>query len=278
MSERQRQVAPVSSSLGSRVLVAITLLPVVIGLVWGGGWWLFALAAAAGLIALHEYCVLIRSLHPLVLAAYAGGALALLGAELGGLRWMVAGGLATLVIAFAQYGISSTRQPATIAIGSTFLGVIWIGFGLGTLVLIDDIPKHQLLAIFTVLATVFAADTAAYATGRLLGRHKLSPLLSPGKTWEGFVAGVIAAVAVAFFALYPDRDTFLTVWEALLLGLIVAVAEALGDLFESSLKRDMHVKDTGRLLGGHGGMLDRIDSLLFAGPAAYFALVAFGVA
>ena len=113
--------------------------------------------------------------------------------------------------------------------------------------------------------------------GRLLGRHKFSPVLSPGKTWEGFVAGVTAAILVSFFALYSNRADFLSIWEALLFGAIIAVAEAIGDLFESSLKRDMHVKDTGRLLGGHGGMLDRIDSLLFAGAAAYFALVAFSV-
>lgn len=253
-----------------------------LALVWGGGWWLFALLVLAALIGLHEYYLLIRSLHPLVLAGYAGMALTLLGAELGGLRWAIAGLYATIPIAFAQYGISTTRQPATIAVGSTFLGVAWIGGGLASFELIRAIPDggHHLgqLAAFTVLLAVFAADSAAYAMGRLVGRHKLSPVLSPGKTWEGFFAGVVAAIAISFFALYNDQDVFLKISQALLLGAIIAVAEALGDLFESSLKRDMHVKDTGRLLGGHGGILDRIDSLLFAGTAAFFVLVAFGVA
>jgi phosphatidate cytidylyltransferase len=133
------------------------------------------------------------------------------------------------------------------------------------------------VAAYTVLLAVFAADTAAYAMGRLVGRHKLSPVLSPGKTWEGFFAGVVAAILVSFFALYNDRGIFLSISQALLFGAMIAAAEALGDLFESSLKRDMHVKDTGRLLGGHGGILDRVDSLLFAGGAAFFMLLAFGV-
>lgn len=269
------------SPLASRLAVSVVGLPIVLALVWGGSWWLFGLLAVAGLIGLHEYYLLIRSLHPLVLSGYIGLAITLLGAELGGLPWAVAGLYASIVIAFAQYGISSVRQPATIAIGSTVLGVTWIGGGLASFLLIRAIPEgdHQLgfVAAVTVLLAVFAADTAAFAMGRMLGRHKLSPVLSPGKTWEGFVAGVVAAVVVAFFALYQNQDEFLAIWEALALGGIIAFAEALGDLFESSLKRDMHVKDTGRLLGGHGGMLDRIDSLLFAGIASYFALVAFGV-
>jgi phosphatidate cytidylyltransferase len=142
-------------------------------------------------------------------------------------------------------------------------------------VLLRDTEEGRLI-VFTVLIAVFAADTLAFFAGRLLGRHKLAPTMSPGKTWEGFVAGTIAAVAVAFFALYEDRETYLAIWEALLLGVVVALAAALGDLFESALKRDMQVKDTGRLLGGHGGVLDRVDSLLWAAPAAFYLLLAYG--
>jgi phosphatidate cytidylyltransferase len=153
------------------------------------------------------------------------------------------------------------------------MGAVWVGGGLAFLILLRELPDHGRLATLTVLLAVWAGDTFAYFGGRLLGRHKLAPTTSPGKTWEGLVVGTLATVFVAFVALY--HQDFLTIGQSVVLGLVIAVAAPLGDLFESLLKRDMDVKDTGTLLGGHGGMLDRIDALLFAAPAAYFAVLAF---
>jgi phosphatidate cytidylyltransferase len=260
------------SNFVSRVLVTVVGVPVVLYLVYLGGWWLFGLAAVAALVALHELYVMARSLRPLVLAGYAGALATLLGAELGGPDWMIGGFMLTLVLAFLLYGIAETRQPATVTMSTTLMGVAWIALGLGHLLLLRDVPEHGRLAVFTVLLAVFADDTAAYLVGRLLGRHKLAPSLSPGKTWEGFVAGTLAAIAVAFFALY-EQD-FLSIPESIVLGAAVALAGAAGDLFESAIKRDLQVKDSGQLLGGHGGMLDRIDSLLFASVAAFYVVLA----
>lgn len=257
----------------SRVLVTVVGVPVVLYLVYLGDWWIFGLATFAALVALHELYVMARGLRPLVLAGYAGALATLIGAHLGGAEWMVGGFMLTLVLAFLLYGIAETRQTATVTMGSTVLGAAWIALGLGHLLLLRDLPEHGRLAVFTVLLAVFADDTAAYLVGRWLGRHKLAPALSPGKTWEGFVAGTAAAVAVAFFALY-EQD-FLTIPESIALGLAIALAGAAGDLFESALKRDLQVKDSGQLLGGHGGMLDRIDSLLFAAVAAFYVVAAF---
>jgi phosphatidate cytidylyltransferase len=262
----------------SRIVVAVAALPVVLGLVWLGGWWLFVLVAVGALIALHEFYGMARPLRPLVPAGYAAGILALLGARMGGVEWLVAGLLAVFVLVFVLNGIAETRAPATVAISATVLGAAWIGFGLGHLILLRDVPRHAQLTCFVVLLSVFAADTVAYFVGRLVGRHKLAPVLSPGKTWEGFLAGSVAAIFVTFVGFYQDRDHFLAVWQAIVLGIVIAISEAIGDLFESALKRDLQVKDTGRLLGGHGGVLDRIDSLLFALPAAYYLIVAFGFA
>jgi phosphatidate cytidylyltransferase len=257
-----------------RVLVSLAGIPLVLGVLWMGGWWLFALLAVASLVALHEFYGMTRELRPLVLAGYGGVIAALLGAHLGGIEWLLAGFLATFLLGFLLFLVATTRAPATVSISGTILGAAWIGFGLGCVLLLRDIPQHARLAAFTVLIAVWADDTAAYLVGRLVGRHKFSPALSPAKTWEGFVAGTAAAIAAAFFCLYDTRDTFLSIWEAVVLGAVIAVAAALGDLFESALKRDMHVKDSGRLLPGHGGILDRLDALLFAVPAAYFTLVA----
>jgi phosphatidate cytidylyltransferase len=256
----------------SRILVAAVGLPAVLGLVWLGGWWLWALAVVAGLIALHEFYVMARPLRPLVLAGYAGLVLLLLGVQLGGPIWMLGGFLTTIAFAFLLKGISETRQSLTVAVATTTLGAGWIGFGLAYILLLRDIPHHGRLAVFTVLLAVFAADTMAYFTGLLIGRHKMAPVLSPGKTWEGLVASTITAILVAFFANYHQH--FLTVGEALALGAAIAVAAPVGDLFESAVKRDLNVKDSGRLLAGHGGVLDRLDAHLFAAIAAYYTILA----
>jgi phosphatidate cytidylyltransferase len=264
------------SPLVSRLAVVAILLPLVIGVVYLGGWWLFGLALAGGLIALHELYSIARRAGPLLLAAYVGFVLALLGQELGGIPWLFGGIASTLLLCFLFFGLSHERPSATAAFGVTVLGVVWIGGGLGSLLLIRDIPDYGFWALIAVLFSVFASDTAAYFVGRAIGRHKLAPAISPGKTWEGFVAGVVAGTVVAFLILYRDRDEFLSMAESLALGAIVALASVAGDLFESAVKRDLQVKDSGRLLGGHGGMLDRLDALLFAGPAALYAILAFG--
>ena len=266
------------SPLLSRVLVAAILLPLVIGLVYLGGWWLFALALVGGLFALHELYVMVRDLRPLVLGGYLGFATTLLGLQVGGLEWMLGGLLATFVFAFVVYGLGGVRQSATTSFGVTLLGVAWVGAGIGCLILIRDIPEFGFWAVMAVLFTVFAADTGAFFVGRTFGRHRMAPAISPNKSWEGFFGGVIAAVGMTFVILYRDSDEFLSIPESLALGLVIALAAVLGDLFESAVKRDLEVKDSGRVLGGHGGVLDRLDSLLWAGPAAYFTILAFGAA
>jgi phosphatidate cytidylyltransferase len=257
----------------SRVVVAALLLPLILLVIWAGGWWVFGLAALAAVMALHEFYGMTRGLRPVVLAGYAGTLAALVGAEWGP-EWALAGFLSTFGFAFVFKGLAGV-QPTMLSIAATVLGAAWIGLGIAHMILIREIPEHGTLAAFTVLLAVFAADTAAYVAGRLIGRHKLAPRTSPGKTWEGLAAGTIAAVLVPFFALYEEG--FLDVTQSLVLGGAIAVAAPMGDLFESALKRDAGLKDTGRLLLGHGGMLDRLDALLFTAVVSYYLLVAFGV-
>jgi phosphatidate cytidylyltransferase len=140
-------------------------------------------------------------------------------------------------------------------------------------VLLRELP-HGGTIIIDVLIGTFIGDTGAYFGGKLLGRRPLAPRISPNKTVEGLVAGMITAVAAVWFAgTYSD---WLSGTDALLIGLGVAIAAPLGDLFESAIKRDAGVKDSGRAFGAHGGALDRLDAVIFAVPVSYYVWLALG--
>jgi phosphatidate cytidylyltransferase len=258
----------------SRILVAAIGLPIVLGAAHLGGWWMFALVAVAGVLALDELYRAGRQFRPLTLAGFAGLAAVLAGIQLGGPGWMAAGVVLTLPLAFLFVLFAETRQAATVSISVTLLGVVWIGLGLGHLVLIRDIPEHGRDALFALLLAVFATDTCAYLVGRLAGRRKMAPALSPGKSWEGFVGGAIGGVFVTWVWLY-SVEGFIEQWQSVALGAAIVVASTVGDLMESLFKRNVGIKDTGTLLAGHGGVFDRVDSLLVAAPAAYYVLAGF---
>ena len=266
------------SAFSSRILISAVGIPIVLWLVYLGGWSLFALALAAALIGLHELYWMTRTLRPVVLAGYLGALAAVLGAQMGGPEWALAGFMSTFALAFIFKGVAGTRQSTAVSVSLTVLGAGWIGLGLAHAVLLRDIPEHGVLAAFAVLLAVWAGDSAAFLIGMLFGRHKLAPAVSPGKTWEGLIAGTVATIGAIFFAFYQEKADFLSIPEMLTLGVVIAVVAPLGDLFESALKRDMAVKDSSRLLAGHGGLLDRMDALLFSWVAAYYVIAAFGQA
>ncbi len=152
----------------------------------------------------------------------------------------------------------------------TMGGILYIGWLLSYFVALrglDDGRNWVFLALFTT----FASDTAAFFVGRAWGKHHLAPHISPGKTWEGAIAGVCGAIIVSLlFTISTPLHLPLTYWQAILLGLLVSVFGQLGDLVESLLKRNMGVKESGKLIPGHGGVLDRIDSVVFAGIVVYY--------
>lgn len=261
----------------TRLAVALAGLPIVLAVAYIGGWALFALVALAAALALHELYTVARSLRPLVLAGYGGVAAGLIGAMLGGPVWLFGGLLVGFPLAFVFAAVAETRQSTTVTLGTTIVGAAWIGLGLGLILLLREQPlatREGRYWAMTTLVIIFTADTAAYLAGRVAGRHKMSPVISPGKTWEGFVFGTSTGIFASWIAFY--KQGLLEQWESVALGAAVVLAGVVGDLFESLVKRDLGVKDTGGLLLGHGGMLDRIDSLLFAAPAAYFTLLALG--
>jgi phosphatidate cytidylyltransferase len=148
-----------------------------------------------------------------------------------------------------------------------FLGIGWIGVAIAHAIMLRNLP-HGGGIVGDVLIGTFAADTAAYFAGRALGRRKLAPRISPNKTLEGLLGGMIGAVAAVWVAgLYQD---WLSGTDALLLGLAVAIAAPIGDLFESFVKRSAGTKDTGKAFGAHGGALDRLDGVLFTLVVGYY--------
>src|SRR4051812_5418302 len=146
------------SSFTSRILVALCLLPVVLGAVYLGHWWLFALIALASAISLHEYWLMARSLAPLALGGYIAGGLALVGAELSGLDWMLGGLMSVFALGFLLKAISGARAAATAAVSGTVMGTFWVCGGLGFVLLLRNLPEHGRLAVFTVMIAVWAGD------------------------------------------------------------------------------------------------------------------------
>ena len=144
---------------------------------------------------------------------------------------------------------------------------------LGYMVAVRGLDDGRNWVYFTFFVT-FASDTSAFFAGRALGRNKLAPDISPAKTREGAIGGVIGAVLVSLLFLLPTPLQLPFNWiHAIILGLLVSVFGQLGDLVESLLKRNAGVKDSGRLLPGHGGLLDRMDSVVFAGVVVYYYVV-----
>jgi phosphatidate cytidylyltransferase len=260
-----------SSDLGGRVLAAIPAIVFAIFIVLEGGP-IFALGVGAlGIVCLAELYGLLERAHPIKLAGFLIMVALVLAAHYGSQYQVLLVTVAGLPLLFLLLLASPLRRGATAAMAATILGIYWIGFAIAHAVLLDGL-LHGGAIIVDVLVGTFVGDTAAYVGGRMFGRRPLAPEISPNKTVEGLLIGMVAAVAAVWFAgLYQD---WLSGPNALILGLGVAVAAPLGDLFESLIKRDMAAKDSGRLFGPHGGALDRLDAVLFTIPVAYYIWVA----
>jgi phosphatidate cytidylyltransferase len=172
-----------------------------------------------------------------------------------------------------------------IQISITLAGAVYIGFGMGGLygvyeIFYDPAGQSSSAALFLIalLASIWICDSAAFMVGRKMGRHKIAERVSPNKTWEGGIAGLIAAIAVWLIArAYIGGLGEVSLTTAIAVGIIVGVMGQVGDFAESMLKRDAGVKDSSTLIPGHGGVLDRLDSILFVGPLTFVWLYLFGV-
>ncbi len=155
----------------------------------------------------------------------------------------------------------------------TVAGILYAGWLLSYMVELRGLTEGRNW-VFLAFFVTFASDTAAFFVGRTWGRRRLAPSISPAKTWEGAIAGVFGAIIISWlFTLSTPLKVNLTYWQAIILGLLVSISGQLGDLVESLFKRNMGVKDSGRLIPGHGGALDRMDSVVFAGVLVYYYVI-----
>jgi phosphatidate cytidylyltransferase len=254
-----------------RILTASVMIPVVLyavlgDLEWQGVPWLFLLVlVAVAEICFDEYSIITASREPL---AYAAGLFILLAP----LPWL---GLFTVLFTLLMMTLAMRHQDLGVAFGRTaalILGVIYIFGSWRTARLLRDINPWWL--VFGLVVS-WIGDTGAYYVGRRYGRHKLAPQVSPKKTWEGAIASAVVSGVAGALAL-PRLIPGVGIAEALLLALAANIAGQIGDLAESAIKRGAGVKDSGTLLPGHGGLLDRVDSSMFALPVLYGILAAMG--
>jgi len=258
--------------LKKRVLTALWSIPLLIVAVWFDTPlpWFTILVAIWGLLAVFEFYRLVAVSKALVLTCF-------------GLIWtllfilsphcdyeliiplLVTSGV---VLSLMWLVLSPQKEGAFLGWAWTIAGVLYVGWLLSYLVALRlDAGRNW---VFFTLFTTFGSDTVAFFVGRALGRHRLAPRISPNKTWEGAIGGVFGAIIVSLlFVLPTPLNLPLNYGQAVLLGLLVSVFGQFGDLVESLLKRNMGVKESGRLMPGHGGVLDRMDSIVFAGVVVY---------
>ena len=266
----RRERSP-GSDLAPRIVVAIPAIVFALIIVdQGGEVWTLGIFAL-GAVAMGELYTLMGRVRPPALAGFLTLAAMLVAALYGEPRHVIMALAASFPVTFFFAVLRPRREHVSWAIAVTYLGVLWIGLAMVHAVWLRELPHGDGLVIDVLVAT-FLGDTFAYFGGRMYGRTPLAPLISPNKTLEGLMAGVIGAT-LSFWAagLYQD---WLTGPHALLIGALVALAAPVGDLFESMIKRDLEVKDSGTIFGPHGGILDRLDALLFTIVAGYYLSVA----
>ena len=250
------------------ILVLVPLLYAVIRylppLVFSG---VVILGGALALFEFYRLCFGDRSHFWMIGIGLTGFAALILGAHWPGL--IVPTLLATLVCTISVPLFSGSPLEQSLRDGAmTLFGLLYLGLTLSTLAMTRLLPQGEWLIFFLLMVT-WASDTGAYYIGTLYGRHRLAPRISPKKTVEGLVGGLISAIIVAYAArwwFFPDFSGL----DCIILATLLTLAGLWGDLTESAMKRSVGMKDSGGILPGHGGMLDRLDSLLFTAPVFYY--------
>jgi phosphatidate cytidylyltransferase len=273
--EPRREAAPPAggSDLAARVIIAIPAAIFGAFIVWRGGE-VFAIGLyLLGLVALGELYTLMSRVRPPALAGFLTLAALIAAALYGGPKQVLIVLAASFPVTFFLAVLRPRRENVAWAIAATMFGVLWVGLAMVYAIFLRETPHGDGLVIDVLIGT-FLGDSFAYFGGRWYGRIRIAPLISPNKTLEGLIAGILGGTFAFWVAgLYQD---WLSGKDALLIGFLVAITAPVGDLFESLVKRDLEVKDSGRLFGAHGGVLDRLDAVFFTIVVGYYAAVGLG--
>ncbi len=263
--------------LSKRITVAILGIPIVTILTYLGDWYFFLLILIISLVAQAEFYLMQKknNINPQVFSGMITGLTVLLGIQTK--EWFIFGSIFIgMLLIIHAYEMLRNYGNVSANIGTTLVGVLYIPFFLGLLIYTKnyfDVTFPQVnyagfIFIMILLISIWICDTFAYTFGMLLGRNKLYEKVSPNKTIEGAIAGLLGAVLV--FVIVKVAQILPITWlAAILMGLTVGFLGQTGDLVESWFKRDAGIKDSSTILPGHGGMLDRFDSLIFLSPAIF---------
>jgi phosphatidate cytidylyltransferase len=264
--------------LKRRLLTALWGVPILVAAVWFDQPlpWFTVLVAIWGLLAVFEFYKLGEKikLAPLTLFGLLWTLLFIISPQFDN-RYLTPPILVTsgVVLSLVWLLVRTKRERAFLDWAWTLGGILYLGWLLSYLVGLRGLEDGRNWVFLAIIVT-FASDTAAYFVGKALGKHKLAPAISPGKSWEGTIGGFIGAIVIALlFTLPTPLQLPIGYGQAVLLGFLVSLFGQLGDLAESLLKRNTGVKDSGKALAGHGGFLDRIDSIVFAGVVVYYYVV-----
>jgi phosphatidate cytidylyltransferase len=267
---RRRRRREPRSDLSRRILAAIPALAVALFLVIEGGA-VFALGLLIlGAVCMHELYGMYERARPARLAGLIALAGLLAAALYGDQFQVLLVAVAALPLVFAL--TLASPRPSVGGLALTLLGIYWIGFALAHAVMLRELPHGEAIVI-DVLVGTFLGDTGAFLGGRMFGRRPLAPSISPNKTVEGLVIGMVCAVIGVWIA--GRYEEWLPGTHALVIGVGVALAAPVGDLFESFVKREAGTKDSGGLFGAHGGALDRLDAVLFTAVVSYYVWFAY---
>jgi len=258
--------------LATRALVGIVGAILAVIVVYTGGIPLLVAVILLSLLGLHEFYRMTKSYSPNLLAGYIGCIVILIGAHTDQVAGAMRGVIVLFLLTFLLHAIRGLKPDMAVQMAITFFGSFYVSVGFAHLILLRQPDEFGVSLAIVVLLATWTSDTVAYAVGHYLGHRPISPVVSPHKTIEGTLAGFLGTVIIVLIA--GKSLAWMSSAQFFILGLVIALAAPMGDLFESYLKRASHVKDAGTIIPGHGGILDRFDSLLFVSVASYYVVTA----